>query len=321
MRSEPVRFSSKAATELAGILRTPEDGRPPYPIVVQGPGWLGVASTDSYLPYHRGFCEAGFAVLVFDYRGFGASEGSLKEIDPKEQVEDWLAAIEFVGRRAELNSERLALFGSGATGGGNAIVAAAEATPQIQAVICQVGIADGRDWLRRLHTPVEWAAFLERVERDRAQRDAGMEGAMVRARGELIPSGDSARRAAGWKRDVSDKEPLQVALATADSLFRYRPIDAVARIAPAAAMVVAVEADNVTPTDHSWALFLAAGPPKRLVLQRDTTHYQAYGDYQGQVIPMMVDWLQTHVSDDEPQEFEDSLVIVDGARNPEDSER
>jgi len=56
-------------------------------------------------------------------------------------------------------------------------------------------------------------------------------------------------------------------------------------------MIVAVEDDVVTPTDHANALFEESGTPKRLVMQRGTTHYAAYKQYASEVIPMMVDWL------------------------------
>jgi fermentation-respiration switch protein FrsA (DUF1100 family) len=57
-------------------------------------------------------------------------------------------------------------------------------------------------------------------------------------------------------------------------------------------MVIGVEDDAVTPTDHARALYDAARGPKKLVLQSGTTHYAAYKQYAGVVIPMMVDWLR-----------------------------
>ena len=57
-------------------------------------------------------------------------------------------------------------------------------------------------------------------------------------------------------------------------------------------MVIGVEDDAVTPTDHARQLYDAAGAPKKLVLQSGTTHYAAYRQYADVVIPMMVDWLR-----------------------------
>jgi uncharacterized protein len=277
-----VRFRSAGST-LAGRLRLPDDGAAPYPVIVQGPGWLGLAGTQSYVPYHEAFTAAGFAVLVFDYRGFGASEGDARVIDPAAQVEDWLAAVAFCATRPELDVQRLAVFGSGGTGGGNAIEVAAR-DGRARAVVAQVPIADGEDWLRRQRTAEQWRTFRAQVAEE--------PGRMVLARGELtIGGGDRA----GWKRDVEGRVPARVALASAQALFRYRPLDVVGRIAPRATMIVAVEDDDVTPTDHARRLFEAAGQPRCLVLQRSTTHYRAYADHRDTVLPMMVGWLQRHV--------------------------
>jgi uncharacterized protein len=277
-----VSFGSAGST-LAGFLRLPDGGAPPYPVVVQGPGWLGLAGTRSYVPYHEAFTAAGFAVLAFDYRGFGASEGDATVVDPAAQVADWLAAVAFSAACPELDVQRLAVFGSGGTGGGNAIEVAAR-DGRVRAVVAQVPIADGEDWLRRQRTAEQWLTFRAQVAEDPDR--------MVLARGELtIGGGDRA----GWKRDVDGRVPERVRLASAEALFRYRPLDVVGRIAPRATMIVAVEDDDVTPTDHARRLFDAAGQPKRLVLQRGTTHYRAYADHRHVVLPMMVQWFERHV--------------------------
>jgi pimeloyl-ACP methyl ester carboxylesterase len=277
-----VRFSS-AGWALAGLLRLPNGDAPPYPVILQGPGWLGLADTRSYVPYHEAFTAAGFAVLVFDYRGFGASEGDATVLDPAAQVEDWLAAVAFCASHPDLDIARLAVFGSGGTGGGNAIEVAAR-DARVRAVVAQVPIADGEDWLRRQRTADQWQAFCAQVAED--------PGRMVLARGELTVGGGDR---AGWKRDVDGRVPARVALASAEALFRYRPLEVVGRIAPRATMIVAVEDDDVTPTDHASRLFEAAGHPKRLVLQRGTTHYRAYADCRHVVVPMLVRWFERHV--------------------------
>jgi uncharacterized protein len=51
----------------------------------------------------------------------------------------------------------------------------------------------------------------------------------------------------------------------------------------------------VTPTDHSVALYEAAAGPRRLVMQRNTTHYGAYDRYWTSVTPLIVDWFDRYV--------------------------
>ena len=98
------------------------------------------------------------------------------------------------------------------------------------------------------------------------------------------------RRASSVKSDVDARIPSAVPLASAQGILEYRPIDAASRVR--ALMVIGVENDAVTPTDHARQLYDAARAPKKLVLQTGTTHYAAYKQYADVVIPMMVDWLR-----------------------------
>ena len=93
------------------------------------------------------------------------------------------------------------------------------------------------------------------------------------------------------KADVDHRVPDSVSLRSAEAIIAYKPIDVVDRIAPRSLMIVAVDGDTVTPTDHATGLYQRAWAPKRLVMQRNTTHYAAYDRYWETVTPMMVDWL------------------------------
>ena len=98
-----------------------------------------------------------------------------------------------------------------------------------------------------------------------------------------------------FKADVDDKAPKLVALASAEAIMAYRPIDYVSRISPRASMIICVENDATTPEDQSYALYAAAGQPKRLVVQTGTTHYSAYAQYRDVVNPLIVEWFQRHL--------------------------
>src|SRR5438094_779204 len=74
VKTETVEFYSEGA-RLRGFLHRPDAAADRLPFIVQGPGWLGLADAKLYAPYHEAFTDAGFAVLIFDYRGFGESEG------------------------------------------------------------------------------------------------------------------------------------------------------------------------------------------------------------------------------------------------------
>ena len=72
---------------------------------------------------------------------------------------------------------------------------------------------------------------------------------------------------------------MDVSLHSAAAIMRYRPIDVAASVK--AVLIIAVEDDPVTSTDHPIRLYDAAGQPKKLIIQRQTTHYVAYDQYAG----------------------------------------
>ena len=75
-------------------------------------GWTGVRE-QRLDAYAERFAGAGLAVLVFDYRRFGASSGEPRQLhDIRRQLADWAAAIAFVRSRAEIDRALVALWGT-----------------------------------------------------------------------------------------------------------------------------------------------------------------------------------------------------------------
>lgn len=293
MAVEEVRFYS-CGVALTGTLKLPDGQGAPWPAVVQGPGWLGLRGAKLYQPYHEALVAAGFAVLVFDHQGFGDSKGDATFLDPMTQVADYRAAITWLETRDDIDAGRVGVFGSGGTGGGNAIYAAA-LDPRVKAVVSQVPVSDGRDWLHRMRREHEWLEFLGRVAEDERRRAATGEGELVSPReGIMVPTPE--RRTTTVKSDVDDRVPGLVQLASASAIFAYKPIEVVDRIAPRALMLIAVENDAVTPEDMTYALYERAGAPKRLVIQTGTTHYAAYAQYRDLVNPLIVQWFEQHLA-------------------------
>jgi hypothetical protein len=105
----------------------------------------------------KALVAAGYVALVFDYRGFGDSEGPRWRLSPEEQVRDVRAALTFVAGEGPVDAERLAVLGL-SLGGSNAIAAAA-LDRRVGAAVSIEAMGDGERWLRGLRRYWEWLDF------------------------------------------------------------------------------------------------------------------------------------------------------------------
>lgn len=290
MKTESIEFYS-GPDRVRAIWRTPE-GSGPFRAIVQGPGWLGLKDAKDYLRYHEGFTDAGFGVLSIDYRGFGDSEGERGIVNPTHQLEDLINAVTYLTTREDVVAGAIGAFATGGTGGGNVVMLAAY-DERVRAVVSQFPVADGADWLHRMRNEWDWVEYKKMLEEDRRQRVLTGQSRMIHPRNEIMVQ-TPERLGSDFKSDVDKKIQMSVPASMVDPLLRYRPIDA-AHGLETPLMVVTVEDDATTPTDHATAIFEAAAGPKRLLVQRDTGHYTAYAKYADVVIPEIVSWLDTYV--------------------------
>lgn len=115
-----------------------EAGRP---IVVMAHG-LGGTKDSGLLPFARAFAEAGLDSFLFDYRGFGASDGTPRQtVSLDGQVADYRAAIAAAGALPGVDPTRIVLWGV-SLAGGHVFRVAADRT-DIAAVISVVPMVDG----------------------------------------------------------------------------------------------------------------------------------------------------------------------------------
>jgi dipeptidyl aminopeptidase/acylaminoacyl peptidase len=288
LKTTSVDFYSEGE-RISGLWRQPDTSHEPLRAIIQGPGWLGLKDAKLYVRYHEALTDAGFGVLIFDYRGFGDSEGERK-ISPHDQLQDLINGVTYLTTREDVDPDAIATFGSGGTGGGNAVLLAATDS-RVCCAVSQLPVADGADWLHRMRQEHEWLTFLESLDEDRRSRVTTGKGRSVHPRDEImVPTPE--RQTTNVKADVDDRIPSSVSLASADEILAYRPIDAAAKL-NTPLMVIGIENDATTPTDHALKLYEAAQGPKKLVMQRHTSHYAAYDQYWEVVTPMIVDWFDT----------------------------
>jgi len=150
-----VWFYSGPGVRLAGIIELPPDyqegQKRPGIVLAHGPG----GAKEKLLPdVSRFFAAGGYAVLRFDYRGFGESDGPKDRLIPLENVDDVLAAVTFLQQQPEVDPARTGLWGTG-TGGANVIWAAA-VDSRVKAVVCANGQGDIGRWMRTLRPPEDW---------------------------------------------------------------------------------------------------------------------------------------------------------------------
>ena len=140
----PVTFSSGGDTCVGDLTRPAGEDKPPVVVMAHG---FGAQRDFGLTPYVDRFVENGFAVYRFDYRGFGDSNGPHQLVDPREHRADWLAAIDAVRDRTDVDTERIALWGTSFSGGH---VIEAAARRDVQAVVAQIPFVDGLATVRSL---------------------------------------------------------------------------------------------------------------------------------------------------------------------------
>ena len=100
-----IEFKADGVT-LRGWLYKPAKGKGPFPTIVMAHGFSGVKEMDLD-KYADVFSKAGHAVLVYDNRCLGSSDGSPRQdIDPRMQLRDYRSAITFAQQQKECDAER-----------------------------------------------------------------------------------------------------------------------------------------------------------------------------------------------------------------------
>jgi pimeloyl-ACP methyl ester carboxylesterase len=89
------------------------------------------------------FVQAGYAVMLFDYRGFGASGGQPRRVvDGEAHVEDWLSAVDAMKQNPAVDASRIGIWGSSYSGG-HVLKVAAQRPGIVKAVSAQVPFVNG----------------------------------------------------------------------------------------------------------------------------------------------------------------------------------
>lgn len=201
--------------------------------------------------YAKRFVQAGYAVVLFDYRYWGGSTGRPRElVSIKAQLQDWRTMIAHVAERKSINPRKMILWGTSLSGGYVLDLAAELNT--VQAVIAQVPFVDGAELAK--HYPF---SLLPKMLKESSQDYMGAKMGLPPRR---LPVADSenlsylpyAEAHLGyqtlvhadyyWSGEIPAREFFK--------LLRYRPIQNVRKI-NIPVLFIAAKHDSLIPIESS----------------------------------------------------------------------
>ena len=269
------------------------------PTVIIAPGWGATAATAREDAVD--LARAGYLVMLFDYRGWGDSDGrvalvgsrpaagdaglaftsQVREVrgylDPGEQSEDWFNAVSYAATQPMVDAGRLGLLGSDLAGG-YVIYAAAHDT-RVKALASLATWADLHPSKPYQPDPVKVIAAgdaaASRIAAGQAQYPAD------RAR---VP--DAAGGAIGAGRvgaPVGNKAP------------RWTPVDEADGVTQPALFVLAEKEELFSNVFNGrMACERVQGPRKMMILPK-ITHYDIYGLERTRALNAAIDWFDRYL--------------------------
>ena len=259
----------------------------PLPTVIMAHGWGGTAAGFRWDALQ--LANAGYLVITFDYRGWGASDGriiltappekregrrftataeELREyVDPIEQTTDWFNVISWAMGEPMVDKNRIGLRGSSYSGGHVFYVAARD--PRVKAIVSQVGAFDSR-----------WVVTGE------AESKTTYEQAMKRARGEL-----------GYPEPRARVVGNLIGAPIRDKLLHYAPVEESAKVKTCAALFIVAEKEELFDNkDHAKLAYdRMAGTKKKYVAIPNIPHYGIYREAREQAIKLAIEWFDQHL--------------------------
>jgi fermentation-respiration switch protein FrsA (DUF1100 family) len=120
-------------------------------VIVMAHGFGAVRALRLYA-YAERFAAAGYAVVAFDYRGFGDSDGQPRQVlNIKAQHADWRAALQFARTLPGVDPKRVVAWGTSFAGGH--VITLAGGGESLAAIIAQVPHVSGPAAVRATGIP------------------------------------------------------------------------------------------------------------------------------------------------------------------------
>jgi fermentation-respiration switch protein FrsA (DUF1100 family) len=244
------------------------------------------------------FAEAGFVVLVFDYRYFGASGGETRgQFFYYDQQQDYRNAITWVSLQKEVDSQRVGLWGTSFSGGHVLHLAAFD--KRVKAVVAQVPATYTWETYYQNAKPEALAGMREWFAKNRSNEyTTGIVQYIPVVAPEGQPSCLSQKESFEWFTEAAKTAPNWENKVTAESIDinkEYAPMAYIHIISPTPLLMIVADHDNVCPTDVQKRGFALAGEPKQLVVV-EGSHFSVYhGTAFVKASTSAVDWFKKYL--------------------------
>ncbi|MCI0524040.1 MAG: alpha/beta fold hydrolase [Acidobacteria bacterium] len=268
----------------------------PLPTIIMAHGWGGTAA--GFRRDAIDLANAGYLVIVFDYRGWGESDSRViltgaapvkpaqyrkgqkftaevtevrEVVDPFEQTTDWFNVIDWAMGEPMVDKNRIGIRGSSYSGGHVLYVAAYE--PRVKAFVSQVGAFDSR--------PKSISLAGAASDQIKLAHDESTK----RARGE-IGYPEAGQRVIGQLYGA----PIR------DKLLRWAPVEVADKRTDCAMLFIVAEKEELFDNkDHAKAAYDRARGPKKYVEIPKITHYGIYRESREQAVKLAVEWFDQYL--------------------------
>ncbi len=273
-----ISFESQGVRCRGWWYRLLRPGRALRPCIIMAHG-LGGTRNAGLQPYARRFAEAGFDVLLFDYRHFGDSDGQPRQlISIHRQLQDWAAAIEFCRQQPEVDPDRIGLWGTSFSGG-HVLVAAAR-DGRVAAVSAQGPMMDGLAAVLNVARYAGWGHLLHMAALGIADQIRALVGLSPVYIPLVAPPGQMAAMATedaepGYRAIAPENWRNEATARLALTVGTYRPIR-YARKLSCPILIQVCMADTVAPVQASIETARQAGEKAELIRYEEMGHFDIY---------------------------------------------
>ncbi len=283
--SQKVQFHDRYNNVLVGDMYYPRsmDLKQKHAAIIVGHPYGGVKEQSSGL-YAQELASRGFITLAFDLAYSGESGGTPRlTVSTETYVDDYSAAVDFMGTRAFVDRERIGVLG--VCGSGGFVISAASIDPRMKAVATVSMYDMGRAKRQGLNDAVSKEQMKKNLEAIAQQRWLEYEGAEPRisvgtpkeiSENSYNRTSEITKEFFGYYRSKRGSHPNYLGLRyTSDaSTMNFFPFALIDMISPRPLLMIAGE--NAHSKYFSENAYQKAEEPKELYIVKNANHVDLY---------------------------------------------